>query len=175
MKRILYAILATLSGLVLLFSYRTSLGESAVAAPEPVASTGSAAGVVRLPSASASPSPAATTPSSAEPSSSAPSAAAAAPASGLADGTYVGASVSTRYGAVQVQITVSGGQITDAQALDYPNADSRDRQINARAVPVLVSETLGAQSAGIDFVSGATFTSDGYQRSLQSALDKASA
>mgnify|MGYP000630881574 CR=1 FL=1 len=61
------------------------------------------------------------------------------------------------------------------QAVDYPDGNGRDRQINARAIPILVSETLDAQSAEIDFVSGATYTSDGYQQSLQSALDEAAA
>jgi len=83
--------------------------------------------------------------------------------------------VNTRYGPVQVQITVAGGLITDVQAVDYPDGNGRDRQINARAIPILVSETLDAQSAEIDFVSGATYTSDGYQQSLQSALDEAAA
>lgn len=157
MKKIVYSVLATLSGLVLLFSYRTSLGDAVVAPPEPQASAAGA----DTPAAS-SPDPSAATPT-------APTSA----GSGLVDGTYTGAAVNTRYGPVQVQITVSGGQITDAQAVEYPDGDGRDRQINGRAIPQLVSETLTAQTAGIDFVSGATYTSDGYQRSLQSAIDEA--
>jgi len=92
---------------------------------------------------------------------------------GLADGTYTGASSQTRYGPVQVQITVSGGQITDAQAVDYPNSNGRDRQINGTAIPRLVSETIQAQSSKIQMVSGATYTSGGYLSSLQSAIDQA--
>jgi uncharacterized protein with FMN-binding domain len=57
--------------------------------------------------------------------------------------------------------------------IDYPSSNGKDQQINARALPVLVQETLDAQSADIDMVSGATYTSDGYTESLQSALDQA--
>jgi uncharacterized protein with FMN-binding domain len=79
----------------------------------------------------------------------------------------------TRWGAVQVQITVADGKISAAEAVVYPQANSRDRQINAYAVPVLEQEAVTAQSADIDVVSGATVTSDGYIQSLQSALDQA--
>jgi len=74
-----------------------------------------------------------------------------------------------------VQITVSGGVITDVQTPAYPDYSSRDRQINQDALPQLISETLSAQSAQIDMVSGATYTSTGYLDSLQSAIDQASA
>lgn len=83
--------------------------------------------------------------------------------------------MNTRYGPVQVAITVSGGAVSDVQVVDYPSSNPRDRQINERAIPELVSETISAQSAEIDMVSGATYTSDGYIRSLQSALDEAAA
>lgn len=167
MKRIVYSILATISGLVLLLSYRTSLGEAVSAPLEPTGSAAAAASPTASPTASpaVSSAPQASTPAATS------SPAASSP--GLKDGTYTGSAVDTRYGPVQVQITVSGGQITDAQAIDYPDGNGRDRQINARAIPVLVSETLASQSASIDFVSGATYTSDGYQTSLQSALDEA--
>jgi uncharacterized protein with FMN-binding domain len=87
--------------------------------------------------------------------------------------TVTGPSVDTRWGPVQVQITVDNGSVTDVAVIDYPSGNGRDQQINARALPVLVSETLDAQSAGIDMVSGATVTSDGYIESLQGALDEA--
>jgi uncharacterized protein with FMN-binding domain len=74
-----------------------------------------------------------------------------------------------------VKITVSGGTITAVDVPVYPTESFRDQQINRRAVPQLVSETLKAQSSHIDMVSGATFTSDGYIGSLQSAIDRASA
>jgi uncharacterized protein with FMN-binding domain len=79
----------------------------------------------------------------------------------------------TRWGAVQVQITVADGKITAAEAVEYPQANPRDRQINAYALPVLAQEATQAQSADIDAVSGATVTSDGYVQSLQSAIDQA--
>ena len=87
--------------------------------------------------------------------------------------TVTGSSADTRWGPVQVQVTVEGGTITDVTVVDYPNENGKDRQINARAIPVLVQETLDAQSADIDMVSGATVTSEGYLESLQSALDEA--
>ena len=87
--------------------------------------------------------------------------------------TINGASVDTQYGPVQVQITVRGKRVLSATAIDYPQANGRDREINSYAIPVLQRETLTAQSARIDTVSGATYTSDGYVSSLQSALDAA--
>ena len=92
----------------------------------------------------------------------------------VADGTVVtGPAVDTRWGPVQVRVTVSGGRITDVEVVEYPTENGKDRQINARALPVLVQETLDAQSADVDMVSGATVTSEGYLGSLQAALDEA--
>lgn len=87
--------------------------------------------------------------------------------------TVNGASVDTRYGLVQVQVKVRSGKIVAAAAIDYPQGSGQDQQINGQAVPLLEKETLAAQSAHIDTVSGATFTSDGYRQSLQAALDAA--
>ena len=84
-----------------------------------------------------------------------------------------GTSIDTRYGPVQVQLKVSSGRIVNATAIDYPRAEGHDAQINDVAVPVLQDETVTAQNANIDTVSGATYTSDGYRQSLQSALDAA--
>jgi ABC-type oligopeptide transport system ATPase subunit len=70
-------------------------------------------------------------------------------------------------------IELAGKDVTDAQAVQYPQGNPRDWQINSYAVPQLNSEAVAADSARIDMVSGATYTSDGYLRSLQSALDKA--
>jgi uncharacterized protein with FMN-binding domain len=72
-----------------------------------------------------------------------------------------------------VQIKVSGNRIVSSDAIVYPTRERRDQEINNRAVPQLNDETLQAQSATIDTVSGATYTSDGYRESLQSALDAA--
>jgi uncharacterized protein with FMN-binding domain len=91
---------------------------------------------------------------------------------GSATRKITGDAADTRYGAVQVAITVSGSRITDVQVPVYPNNDPHDQRINSEAIPILVQQTLTAQSAGIDGVSGATYTSDGYVRSLKSALDK---
>ncbi len=79
----------------------------------------------------------------------------------------------TEWGPVQVAITVSGSEITDVQVLQFPNENPKDVQINNYALPVLVDETLAAQSANIQMVSGATVTSNGYISSLQAALDEA--
>lgn len=81
--------------------------------------------------------------------------------------------VATRWGPVQVAITVKAGAITDVTVPQYPAGNPRDVEINQYALPVLISETLDAQSAQIDMVSGATVTSEGYLGSLQSALDRA--
>jgi len=146
MKKIIYGAFATLAGLVLLFSYRTSLGEAL-----PAGQSTDTAGTTSTGTDSSS------------------------TASGLTDGTFTGAAANTRYGAVAVRITVSGGMITKVDVPQYPSSNGRDRQINQQAIPILVSETVSAQSSSIDMVSGATYTSDGYLQSLQSAIDQATA
>lgn len=87
--------------------------------------------------------------------------------------TVAGDTVQTQYGPVQLQITVSGGRLTAVKALQVPDQNPRDQEIASFAVPQLTQEALSAQSAKIDAVSGATYTSAGYVQSLQSALDKA--
>jgi uncharacterized protein with FMN-binding domain len=159
MRRIVLGFMGTLSGLVLLFSYHTSTSSRLAVASGATDPTG------------AGPSAAGTTVPSA-----APTTAAAAPStssSGGAAGSYTGSAVNTRWGLVQVQITVANGRITASTAVQYPQNNSRDRQINAYAVPTLNQEAVTAQSDRIDTVSGATVTSDGYVQSLQSALDQA--
>lgn len=86
--------------------------------------------------------------------------------------TYVGPVEYNRYGAVQATITVAGGKIT-AVTITAPEDNPRSAAINEQAIPLLQSETLQAQSATIDIVSGATYTSDSYEQSLQAALDQA--
>jgi uncharacterized protein with FMN-binding domain len=86
---------------------------------------------------------------------------------------YTGTSVDTRYGPVQVRISVSGGKLSKIDVLQYPNGSQRDADINSYALPVLNQEALAAGNASIDMVSGATYTSTGYIQSLQSALDQA--
>ncbi|MEV4689461.1 FMN-binding protein [Microbacterium sp. LWH3-1.2] len=186
MKRIVYAVLATLSGLVLLFSYRTSLD---AVQPLAVADTAATTGTTAAPSTGtpssddessesgddeASEEGKSSSIGSSSSSSGSPSGSTT-PASGLTDGAYTGGAANTRYGAVQVQITVSGGVITDVQVPQYPNSNHEDQRINSRALPTLIAESTQAQSAHIDMVSGATYTSQGYIASLQSAIDQASA
>lgn len=172
MKKIIYALLATVSGLVLLFGYRTSheevvastaIGESPAAAD----TTASSAPTTGTDAAAGAGSATGTTTSSGTD--------ATATSTGRVDGTFTGDAVRTRYGPVQVQITVTGGVISDVQVPEYPSGNARDRQINERALPTLIAETTSAQSSVIDMVSGATYTSDGYIQSLQSALDQAQA
>jgi uncharacterized protein with FMN-binding domain len=86
--------------------------------------------------------------------------------------TATGTAVDTQYGAAQVRVTVKGGKITDIEALQLQGNDPRSLQISSSAEPILKQEALAKQSADIDAVSGATFTSDSYTQSLQSALDK---
>ncbi|MFD6909002.1 FMN-binding protein [Streptomyces sp. NPDC060077] len=106
-----------------------------------------------------------------------PPAAAQSPQGGsqpIGDGTVTGDASSTEYGAVQVRLTVSGGKITKAEAVQAPKGGQSD-QITSNSVPKLNQAAVAAQGAEIDAVSGATYTSAGYKKSLQSALDKARA
>jgi uncharacterized protein with FMN-binding domain len=89
------------------------------------------------------------------------------------NGTYTGQAAATRYGDVQVEIDVTSGQIDDIRVIRYPAGNGRDQQINQQAIPRLIAEGLAAQSADVDTVSGATYTSEGHRQSLQSAIDKA--
>ncbi|WP_369388162.1 FMN-binding protein [Streptomyces sp. CG1] len=102
-----------------------------------------------------------------------------APSSGATPGTktagrsVTGDTVQTRWGPVQVRVTIKSGRLTDVTALQYPQDNPRDQEINSYALPQLRREALAAQSADIDMVSGASYTSTGYRQSLQSALDSA--
>ncbi|MFI1759150.1 FMN-binding protein [Streptomyces sp. NPDC020571] len=91
---------------------------------------------------------------------------------GAGAGTVTGDAAGTQYGPVQVRLTVSGGKITKAEAVQAPTGGQSDR-VTADAVPKLNRAAVAAGSADIDAVSGATYTSAGYVKSLQSALDKA--
>ena len=99
----------------------------------------------------------------------------AAASTGIADGTYVGAASSNRWGTVQVQAVYSGGVLVDVQILSYPDGERKSVSINESALPQLIEWSLTAQSADVDTVSGATYTSDSYRESLQSAIDAAAA
>ncbi|AKL70594.1 MULTISPECIES: FMN-binding protein [Streptomyces] len=90
-------------------------------------------------------------------------------------GTFTGDPIDTQYGTVQVAATLSQGRITSIKVLQAPDRRGRDQEIAAYALPRLTQEAIGAQSAHIDAVSGASYTSQGYIQSLQSALDQAHA
>ena len=163
MRRITLWALSTLTTLVLLFSYHTSTGGSG---------TASAAGTsVQAPAAAGS----GTTDSGTADSSSTDSGTtdSGTTSGSAASKTYDGDTVQTRWGPVQVRITVVDGKITASEAIVYPNGNHEDEQINSFALPVLNQEAVSAQSASIDMVSGATVTSEGYLSSLQSAIDQA--
>jgi len=87
--------------------------------------------------------------------------------------TVTGTAASTPYGHMQVQLTLSGTKITKVTVLQRTDDGTESNQIDANAIPALTSETLAAQGAKIDAVSGASYTSSGYIKSLQSALDQA--
>jgi len=89
-----------------------------------------------------------------------------------ADGTWTGTEVSEPWGPFEVQVVVSGGKITSVNVVESPG-DRHSSRINNVAVPLLNESTLAKQSANVDMVSGATWTSDSYATSLQAALDKA--
>lgn len=94
-------------------------------------------------------------------------------ASGPADGTYDGSVVNTRFGTVQVQAVISGGKITDVIAVKLTDADRKSIQISQQVAPMVRSEVLTAQSAKVANISGGTYTTQAYLKSLQSALDAA--
>ncbi|GAA4737633.1 hypothetical protein GCM10025783_05110 [Amnibacterium soli] len=89
------------------------------------------------------------------------------------DGTWTGEAETTRFGTTQVKATISGGRITEITTVQLNEADPRSYQISVGAAPTLRSEVLAQQTAAVDVVSGATYTSDAYEASLQSALDQA--
>lgn len=155
MRRISYWIMSTFSALVILFSYHTSTNSMAAASPTPLtpADTGGSTGTGATRTTTGTSGSATTTTT--------------------ISGTYTGSQVNTRWGIVQVQIQVANGKITSSQAIEYPNDNGRDQQINAYALPILNAAVVQAQSANIDSVSGATVTSNGYTSSLQSAIDQA--
>jgi uncharacterized protein with FMN-binding domain len=99
--------------------------------------------------------------------------AAKAPATAGKSGTFTGNTANTAWGPVQVQITVTAGKIAKVSALQYPNGDQRSKSIAQQSIPYLVQQTLGTKTANIVGVSGASYTSDGWRRSLASAMAKA--
>jgi uncharacterized protein with FMN-binding domain len=152
MRRIALWAMGTMTAVVLLFGYRTSTSGALPTAQTPV--VGSQPG--------SSPGGSGSTTNTGGGSTGADQ-----------SSTITGSVVQTRWGPVQVQITTANGSLTGVAVVQYPAGNQVDDQINSYALPILVDETLQAQSAQIDMVSGATVTSDGYLRSLQFALDQA--
>ncbi|MDX6278501.1 MAG: hypothetical protein QOJ72_2629 [Nocardioidaceae bacterium] len=158
MKRIATWLLSTITVLVLLFGYHTSTStsfgsDSVVATPVETTRSGSS--------------------TSTSSSSSSSSSGSGSSGSASSSKTFTGPSVDTQWGPVQVAITVANGKITAVTVPVYPNGNGKDQEINAYALPILADEAVKAQSANIDMVSGATVTSTGYLKSLQSAIDEA--
>ncbi|MCU1355683.1 MAG: hypothetical protein JWM89_1101 [Acidimicrobiales bacterium] len=178
-RRALPALGMTVAGLIMLLRFQTSpSGGATVGALPGPAGSGTAPGTT-----APGTTPPGTTPGSTPGGGAGPSGSGGAPtttpnpgtspASGPTDGTYDGAEIQTRYGPVKVQITISGGQLTDVQELEVPSDRQRSVEINSQAGPILRSEALTAQSASLDQVSGATITWGAYEQSLQAALDAA--
>jgi uncharacterized protein with FMN-binding domain len=150
------AIVATAIAVVLLFSFKTP----AQARPRTPAADVSQAS----PTPSASPSPSDSSAPTPTPSPVGPT---------YKDGQYTGQDFPNQFGDTQVKVTISGGRITDVQAVQLPFDRPRSAEISQYASPRLHDEVLQAQSAQIDSLSGATYTSDAYAQSVQSALDQA--
>ena len=154
MKRLILAVAATIAGLIALLSFRTHPGPAAVGS---------------LPAATLGP-----VPSPAAPSARTGAAAGTGPPPPPAGAvTTLGRAVTDQYGTIQVRIVTVRGQIRSAAFAQLAGDEQLSDLINAQAGPLLLRRTLIAQSAQIDTVSGATYTSDAYRQSLQSALDKA--
>jgi uncharacterized protein with FMN-binding domain len=162
MRRVAAALLATAAGLIALLSFKSHTPATTNALPAGQGGPTAAAtnqSPAAGPGASNPPAPATTRAGTA--------------GTGAKDGTYTGSTEDTEYGPVQVSITVSGGRLTHVTVLQVPSTGGYEEQIVTDALPILNSEAISAQSANIDSVSGATFTSRGYAQSLQAALDRA--
>jgi uncharacterized protein with FMN-binding domain len=173
MRRAILTLGSTAAGLAALLSFKTHSSVADVAEPgasPPAAST------------AATPAASATAPAKAKASPAASpmkmkAKASASPMSGsggsTATRTITGAVETTMYGPMQVKVTLEGQKITNVSVVQETNDGQESQQIDSFSIPKLTAETLSAQSARIDTVSGATQTSDGYIGSLQSALDQA--
>lgn len=167
MKRVLLSITGTVLGLVALLSFKThghpvSAAGALPSAGLPGTSTSTSTSTSAAPSTPAGSSAAPPNPGKTRSSSS----------SAAATRTIAGDAIQTQYGVVQVQVQVSGTKITNVSFLQLTAYDGRSQEINSYAAPILLQETLAAQNANIDTVSGASYTTAGYEQSLQSALDK---
>jgi uncharacterized protein with FMN-binding domain len=182
MRRVILAIVTTAVVLVLLLSFKSHtstspLAPAAVAGPDPstgstsMGSTGTGTTGTGTTGTGSTGTPSTSSPATG--SSVTPDATATSGGTSAGAKTVTGDVVQTIYGPVQVRITVANGKVTVAEAIQFPDGTPRDSQINAFAIPQLQQETIGVSTPNIDAVSGATYTSQGYIGSLQSALDKA--
>ena len=162
MKRIVLWGLSTLSALVALFGYHTSTSSVMATTTE-----GTFTGSLQAQTASGSGTTTSGTPPPGD------STSTDAGTTSATSGTVTGDAAQTRWGPVQVQLEVSGSTITNVTILQYPDSNGRDIEIANYSLPQLIQETLDAQGDSISMVSGATYTSEGYLQSLQSALDQA--
>jgi uncharacterized protein with FMN-binding domain len=158
MRRVLLGTVATVSGVTALLALKPHT-QTAVALPQTAASP-------------TTPSAGASSPASASPSASSSTKSTKDTKGTTTTKTVTGDTIQTRYGPVQVQITLKAGKLSAVNVLQVPQDNPRDAEIAQYSVPVLTQEALAAQSASINSVSGATYTSQGYISSLQSALDK---
>jgi uncharacterized protein with FMN-binding domain len=160
MRRALSALAGTAALLAVVLGYKSGPppGRTAVRSAPPPSGIGTDDD-------SAQPGPATSTPSTDAPSTTAPPAG--------RSGRFTGPVVDTRFGPVQVQVVLQNGRVADVRALQTPTDRARSAYISSHAAPILRQEALDAQSANIDVVSGATYTSEGYAQSLQAALDAA--
>ncbi len=183
-RRAISAFATTVVALALLLSFKTPegpalagslssataiVGQRTPASAGPVIATASLSDTTAGSTATVGPATTAPTGPSATPTDAAPKTAA------FVDGTVSGPVVSTRFGDVQVQVTITAGVVDEVAALQLPSGDGHSRQISKAAEPILREEALTAQSASIDLLSGATYTSRAYVKSLQAALDQARA
>ncbi|MGW6740262.1 FMN-binding protein [Streptomyces sp. NPDC055025] len=178
LRRIMIGVAATASGVVLLLALKQPGGSSVAGTTAPVRAGGgvsASAGATGTPGADAAPgadadaqAPAGTGTGADSGTGAGTGGAGSGSGAGAAARTVLGDAVDTQYGPVQVQITLSGDRITKAEAVQSPGGS-----ISANAVPRLNEAAVAARDGRIDAVSGASYTSQGYQDSLQSALDKA--
>lgn len=176
MSRVIPAVIATLLGLIALASFKSSPGL-------PATSSARSALKSTVPAATAPPNPTTSTIAPNTPSTSSGSHATTPPTaapttippttSAPTTRTIDGDPVDNQYGTVQVEVTLQGRQIVGVTALQLPSDRQHSAEISQQAGPILQQEVLQAQSAQIDIVSGATYTSASYAQSLQSALDRA--
>jgi uncharacterized protein with FMN-binding domain len=167
MRRTAAALAATVAGLIALLTFKSHAAQ-APAGDAPQAPAGA------VQSATANPAPTTGASATASGSALAPAAAGTTAAAGAGkSGSFTGTAADTIFGPVQVRATVAGGKLTAVTVLQVPDRGGYEQNIVATDVPQLTSEALSAQSAHIESVSGATYTSQGYMQSLQSALDQA--